>query len=230
MTHPTDEELDALVELAEKFVTATWHLLDNSETSGPIDDPTIAVWQPDFDEVSALLDRCEGLPSGSTEHMTAGELLSANMTAAITALRAQLAEVQAEKERLGREVNTARYGQPDFSWQLHKEALAEANARADRAEAALAALMWAADQLDDCHILSAAVRTGYETPEDRIAALDRVAAAAVKSFCGARDETEALKMALRHAEDRIEAARSRIVMVRTQIEDRAAQGTAIRSA
>lgn len=92
------------------------------------------------------------------------------------------------------------------------------------------ALTWAADQLNDSHILSAAVRTGYETPEDRIAALDRVAAAAVKSFCGARDETEALKMALRHAEDRIEAARSRIVMVRTQIEDRAAQGTAIRSA
>ena len=108
--------------------------------------------------------------------------------------------------------------------------VAEANARADRAEAERAALMWAADQLNDHHILSAAVRTGYETPEDRIAALDRVAAAAVKSFCGARDETEALKMALRHAEDRIEAARSRIVMVRTQIEDRAAQGTAIRSA
>lgn len=102
--------------------------------------------------------------------------------------------------------------------------------RADQAEAERAALMWAADQLNDHHILGAAVRTGYETPEDRIAALDRVAAAAVKSFCGARDETEALKMALRHAEDRIEAARSRIVMVRTQTEDRAAQGTAIRSA
>lgn len=190
MTHPNDEDLDALVRRMESV--------------------SLQVGVP----IRTILD--------SDVIRKAAE--------AITALRAQLAEVQAEKERLGREVNTARYGQPDFSWQLHKEALAEANARADRAEAALAALMWAADQLDDCHILSAAVRTGYETPEDRIAALDRVAAAAVKSFCGARDETEALKMALRHAEDRIEAARSRIVMVRTQIEDRAAQGTAIRSA
>lgn len=127
MTHPTDEELDALVELSEKFVTATWHLLDNSETSGPIDDPTIAVWQPDFDEVSALLDRCEGLPSGSTEHMNAGELLSANMTAAITALRAQLAKVIAQNDRL---------------WVANEslvKQLAEADASADRAEAALAA-------------------------------------------------------------------------------------------
>ena len=135
MTLPTDEELDALVKLSEKFVTATWHLLDNSETSGPIDDPTIAVWQPDFDEVSALLDRCEGLPSGSTEHMNAGELLSANMTAAITALRVQLAEVQAE---LVRRVD------------MHECAMAERDdatlygddqkARADRAEQRVAAL------------------------------------------------------------------------------------------
>ncbi len=95
----TDAELDALVNLAEEFVTATWHMLDNSETSGPIEDPTIAVWGPDYDEVSALLDRCEGLPSGSTEHMTAGGLLAANIKASITALRSQLA---AETDRADR--------------------------------------------------------------------------------------------------------------------------------
>lgn len=99
MTHPTDEELDALVKLTEEFVTATWHLLDNSETSGPNDDPIITVWQPNFDEVSALLDRCEGLPSGSMEHMAAGELLAANLISAITALRAQLVAANARAER-----------------------------------------------------------------------------------------------------------------------------------
>lgn len=56
---------------------------------------------------------------------------------AITTLRAQLAEMQIEKEKLGREVNIARYGQPDFSWQIHKEALAEANARVKVLEDAL---------------------------------------------------------------------------------------------
>lgn len=88
-------ELDALVKLTEEFVTATWHLLDNSETSGPKDDPTITVWQPNFDEVSALLDRCEGLPNGSMEHMAAGELLAANLISAITTLRAHLAVAEA---------------------------------------------------------------------------------------------------------------------------------------
>ncbi len=135
----SDEELDALVDLSEEFVTATWHLLNNSETSGPIDDPTIAVWQPDYDDVSALLDRCEGLPSGSTEHMTAGELLSANMTDAITALRAQRDEARAERDKMGRALNVARYGHPDFSWEIHKMAMQEAVDQRDRAEAALAA-------------------------------------------------------------------------------------------
>lgn len=143
MTHTTDEELDALVKLTEEFVTATWHLLDNSETSGPNDDPTITVWQPNFDEVSALLDRCEGLPSGSMERMAAGELLAANLISAITALRAQLAEANAGKEKLGRELNWARYGQLDFSWQVHKEALAAANARLAEARAAWTAYITA---------------------------------------------------------------------------------------
>lgn len=58
---------------------------------------------------------------------------------AITTLRAQLAEARAENEKRGREVNVARYGQPDFAWSIHKEALADEAARADRAEAALAA-------------------------------------------------------------------------------------------
>ena len=80
---PAQVRVKPLTDLVEEFTTAVWHLMDNSETSGPIDDPTITVWNPDFDEVSKLLDRIEGLPSGSTEHMGAGELLSANILAAL---------------------------------------------------------------------------------------------------------------------------------------------------
>lgn len=132
MTHPTDDELDALVKLTEEFVTATWHLLDNSETSGPKDDPTIAVWQPNFDEVSALLDRCEGLPSGSMEHVAAGELLAANLNSAITSIRTQLAEARAERDAV-----VAVRDMLGNRWATEK-------VRADQAEAAMAAQIEAA--------------------------------------------------------------------------------------
>lgn len=45
-----------------------------------------------------------------------------------------------DKERLGREVNMARYGQPDFAWSIHKQAMADLQARAERLEAALRAI------------------------------------------------------------------------------------------
>lgn len=99
-----EEALNPLLNLVEEFVTATWHLLDNSETSGPVGNPTITVWQPDFDNVSGLLDRCEGLPSGSTEHMTAGELLVANIRALIQPHQADaLARVRQEAHNAARD-------------------------------------------------------------------------------------------------------------------------------
>lgn len=86
VTLPEAAQVQALVELAEELITAVWHLMDNSEESGPIENPKITVWKPDFDEVSAILDRIEGLPSGSIEHMTAGELFAANILAALRAI------------------------------------------------------------------------------------------------------------------------------------------------
>jgi cell division protein FtsB len=56
------------------------------------------------------------------------------------AAEAKLAEVEKERERLGREVNMARYGQPDFAWSIHKQAMAEMTARAETAEATVATL------------------------------------------------------------------------------------------
>jgi chromosome segregation ATPase len=52
----------------------------------------------------------------------------------------QASKLQEEVMRLGRELNTARYGQPDFSWSIHKEAMAEMTARAEAAEATVASL------------------------------------------------------------------------------------------
>ncbi len=45
--------------------------------------------------------------------------------------------LERERERLGREVNMARYGQPDFAWSIHKQAMADLQARAERLEAAI---------------------------------------------------------------------------------------------
>ena len=49
----------------------------------------------------------------------------------------RIAALVKDKERLGREVNMARYGQPDFAWSMHKQAMTDLQARAERLEAAL---------------------------------------------------------------------------------------------
>lgn len=46
-----------------------------------------------------------------------------------------LIKADAEIERRGRELNLAKYGEPDFSWSIHKEAMSELLARAEKAEA-----------------------------------------------------------------------------------------------
>lgn len=43
----------------------------------------------------------------------------------------------AEREKLGREVNMARYDQPDFAWSFHKEAMADLEAKLAKAMEAL---------------------------------------------------------------------------------------------
>lgn len=45
--------------------------------------------------------------------------------------------LERERERLGREVNMARYGQPDFAWSIHKAAMADLQASLAKAVEAL---------------------------------------------------------------------------------------------
>jgi cell division protein FtsB len=55
----------------------------------------------------------------------ADALMAHTRNAELDALRAELAAKDDKIERLGREVNTARYGRPDFAWSVHKAAMNE---------------------------------------------------------------------------------------------------------
>ena len=61
--------------------------------------------------------------------------------------RAERAE--AERDQLGRDLNRAKYGNPDFTWSVHKQAMAEMTERAERAEAERDAALAGAVKIDD---------------------------------------------------------------------------------
>jgi hypothetical protein len=46
-------------------------------------------------------------------------------------------ELMKERDDLGRKLNTARYGQPDFAWSIHEEAMADLRAKLAKAMEAL---------------------------------------------------------------------------------------------
>lgn len=49
----------------------------------------------------------------------------------------RIAEVVRERDELGRKLNTARYGQPDFAWSIHEEAMADLRAKLTKVVEAL---------------------------------------------------------------------------------------------
>ena len=54
---------------------------------------------------------------------------------------------QAEIERMGRELNLAKYGEPNFSWSIHKKAMEDLLARAEKAEAKITQLRFEIEKL-----------------------------------------------------------------------------------
>jgi hypothetical protein len=50
---------------------------------------------------------------------------------------ALIEELVKERDDLGRKLNTARYGQPDFAWSIHEEAMADLRAKLAKAVEAL---------------------------------------------------------------------------------------------
>ena len=49
----------------------------------------------------------------------------------------RIEELMKERDDLGRKLNTARYGQPDFAWSIHVEAMADLRAKLAKAMAGL---------------------------------------------------------------------------------------------
>ena len=59
----------------------------------------------------------------------------------------EIDRLRAEIERLGRELNLAKYGEPDFSWSIHKKAMEDLLARAEKAEAKITQLRFEIEKL-----------------------------------------------------------------------------------
>lgn len=96
-----------------------------------------------------------------------------------TALRARLDAVEKDRDAIGRDLNRAKYGEPDFAWSTHLAVLDETIARAERAEAALAtarrdALEEAAKEAVD--ILETMQTCSIGTAQDRVPAAIRALA------------------------------------------------------
>jgi hypothetical protein len=60
---------------------------------------------------------------------------------------ARITDLEAKLQRLGRELNLAKYGEPDFAWEIHKNAVADLEARLAAAEAGEDALAEGARRL-----------------------------------------------------------------------------------
>lgn len=67
-----------------------------------------------------------------------------NLEVAVDEALARITDLEAKLQRLGRELNLAKYGEPDFAWEIHKNAVADLEgqlATAEAGEDALAAAL-----------------------------------------------------------------------------------------
>jgi hypothetical protein len=109
--------------------------------------PTAEPYRPTRNDNRTAPDRVKLSKSVSGQMVDFGDAYGTEYVRLDPAVLAALPEVQAliaaERERLGREVNMARYGQPDFAWSIHREAMADLKARLAKAvEALRAARVW----------------------------------------------------------------------------------------
>lgn len=58
--------------------------------------------------------------------------IAADESTRAEAAEAEVAQLKEEKQALGRQLNVARYGQPDFSWAVHKQAMDDLQAEVAR--------------------------------------------------------------------------------------------------
>ena len=82
--------------------------------------------------LNIAMDHINALPAVQSDDDLVG-----HMTKLIAVGLDRIEQLTAERDRLGRELNVAKYGQPDFAWSVHLAAMAEVQAERDRLREAI---------------------------------------------------------------------------------------------
>ena len=145
MTAPDTKAIRAQMEALTGFTVGPWYAHNLPGDWGLRGAYSIHVacanpheWDPCIAQVEYQTPYCLGKKAARTAACNARLIAAApDMHATILALCDALDTEQSEVRRMGREVNHAKYGQPDFAWGIHLETTAELNAENERLREAL---------------------------------------------------------------------------------------------
>ena len=128
MTAPDTKAIRAQMEALTGFTAGPWR-----DEDGVIQSQTV-VWQNGVKQVGWDYAAIRAEVTDDWDQAANARLIAAapDMHATILALCDALDTEQSKVRRMGREVNYAKYGQPDFAWGIHLEAMAELNAENER--------------------------------------------------------------------------------------------------
>ena len=133
MTAPDTKAIRAQMEALTGFTAGPWR-----DEDGVIQSQT-TVWQNGVKQVGWDYASIRAEVTDDWDQAANARLIAAapDMHATILALCDALDTEQSKVRRMGREVNHAKYGQPDFAWGIHLETTAELNAENERLREAL---------------------------------------------------------------------------------------------
>ena len=145
MTAPDTKAIRAQMEALTGFTVGPWYAHNLPGDWGLRGAYSIHVacanpheWDPCIAQVEYQTPYCLGKKAARTAACNARLIAAApDMHATILALCDALDTEQSKVRRMGREVNHAKYGQPDFARGIHLETTAELNAENERLRAAL---------------------------------------------------------------------------------------------
>jgi len=121
-------------------------MADYTDLKRRLRDPMEMDYNPEIAEEAA--DAIDALESDLKSEGRATDNALDNMDAAL----AKITQLRAEIASLGRELNTARYGEPDFGWELHKAAMSDLKAEVERLTTQEARLIHLLRYLQDCDL------------------------------------------------------------------------------
>ena len=145
MTTPDTKAIRAQMEALTGFTAGPWYTHNQSGDWGlggahsiHVADANPYEWDQCIAHVEYQTPYCLGekpsvIAAANTAACNARLIAAApDMRATILALCDTVDEMRADNERLGRDFNVAKYGQPDFAWGIHLETMAELNAEIER--------------------------------------------------------------------------------------------------